>query len=343
MDRDRPPGGEHRRPPVVAAQRRARGAVVERRPGGRGVDLQLRVEHRRLHAQVGGEPRLRAEEPVGAHGVGFAGPAHAGGLADDLADPVERNLEGDGTDELPAVEHRRRDEARRLHQARQVAVELGEGDGVAGAGGEGFLHAAAEVGAGDRPRAERRGEVDLLADAVDERAARGIDEEQIVEPVLLLQAPQDRMVDGVGLGVGRVVRRGVEPRLLAERMLVAAEVEILQPDRLVVEGRHQGAGVGLGAGRLAEGGGEVAGVEALERAAGPGDALLVDGVVGQDGLAAGRELADGGCDHPVLGEHPQLVVQRGEVPLHALAGDRVDRLELLEGLLAEGGRRGLLA
>ena len=88
---------------------------------------------------------------------------------------------------------------------------------------------------------------------------------------------------------------------------------------------------------------ELAGIEALERPAGAGHPLLVHAVGGKDSRRAGGKFANGRGDHPVLREHPQLVVQRGKVSLHALAGDRVDRLKLLECLGLERGRGGLLA
>jgi hypothetical protein len=295
-----------------------------------------RVEYGRVDVEFRGESRLAAKQPVGPDGIGLAGLAHAGRLADDRREAVERDLEGDDADQLPAVEDRSRDETCRGHQAREVAIEAGVGHRIAGAAGDGLLEGQTEIGAGDGAGPQGGSEVDFLADAVDKPAAGGIDQEQVIEPVLFLEIVKNRVIQGMGLGVGGIIVGRIEAGLLAERVVVAADVEVLKVDRFVVEGRHQRPHLGLSAGRLAVGRRKLAGVEVFQGSAGRGHALLVDAVVGQDAGGACSERPEGRDDHPIFGEHPQFVVEGDEVPLHALAGDGVNRLELLEGLLLEG-------
>ena len=190
MDRDGTPGGEHGSVAVVDPQGRSRQALVERAFHRRRVHLDLRIDDRGGHAEVGGKPGVAAEHPVGSDRVGFARLAHARGLPDDLVGPVDRNLKGDDADQLPAVEERRRDEAGGRHEGGEVAGVRPVSHGVTPPAADGFQESGREAGADQLPAPQRGGEVGLLVHRVDDVARDGVDEKHVGQAVFLEDAAE---------------------------------------------------------------------------------------------------------------------------------------------------------
>ena len=151
MDRDGTPRREHGSVAVVDPHGRSGQALVERAFYRRRVHLDLRIDNRAGHAEVGGKSGVAAEHPVGSDRVGFARLAHARGLPDDLVGPVDRDLKGDDPDHLPAFEERRCEKAGGSHEGGEVAGKGPVCHGVAPPAADGFQESIREAGADQMP------------------------------------------------------------------------------------------------------------------------------------------------------------------------------------------------
>ena len=183
MDDRRPPRGEDRLLAVIDRRAGAAATILEDILHRRRVDLDLRIADGRLHTEPLEKPGIGAEQLVGPDGIGLAAGPQAEDLADDRVDPVERQLEGEHADHLPAVEDRRCDEPGGLFVGGEIGAESAEVDNIPAPGGGRLAEHLPEARLGESAVLERRGEVDLLEDRVDDLAAFGIDEEDVVETV----------------------------------------------------------------------------------------------------------------------------------------------------------------
>ena len=183
MDERRPPRGEDGLIPVIERRAGAAATIFKDILHRRCLDRVLRVADRRLHAEPLEKPGVGAKIPVGPDGVGFAAGAQAEGLADDRVDPIEWQLEGEHANHLPAVEDRRCNEPGGLFVGGEIGAEIAEIDNIPTPGGGRLAEHLPEARLGEGAVLERGGEVDFLEDGVDDLAAFGIDEEDIVEPV----------------------------------------------------------------------------------------------------------------------------------------------------------------
>ena len=263
-DRDRRPRREHRHVAVIVAQGRARLAGVEGAADGDGVNLELRVDDRRFDAKFLREPGVGAEHPIGADGVGLASLAQACRLADDVVGLVERQLERQHADDRVAVEERRRDEARGVHQGRQVAAVLAVGDGARTAHRDRLTERLGQIARGERAGGQRRSEVDLFEYRIEDRARGGIDEEDVIHTIAFEHLAEDRVQRGVGTGVGGAVVGGVEQLLRPDGVRVPTQVAVLQHHAAWGEGVDGWPHVDLRAVLLAIEGRELRGIVAGE-------------------------------------------------------------------------------
>ena len=213
VDRDGTPRREYGSVAVVEPHGRSRQALVERAFHRRRIHLDLRVDDRGGHAEVGGKPGVAAEHPVGSDRVGLARLAHARGLPDDLVGPVDRDLKGDDSDHLPAFEERCSDEAGGRHEGGEVAGKLPVRHGIAPPAADGLHESVREAGADQLPAPQRGGEVGLLVHRVDDVARDGVDEKHVRQPVFLEDAPEQRMEGGMHLRVGGLVIGRIEEQL----------------------------------------------------------------------------------------------------------------------------------
>jgi len=319
--------------PIVEAERRSRRILIEGGSGCRRLDLQIRGEDRRWHPQVGRETGVGAKEPVGADGVRLARLAHARGLRDEIAHRVDRNLEGDRTDDGLTVEDRCRDEARGCLVRGRVGLEVAERDRVGPALRERRVDHPGKSGRRQRATGEGRTEIDLLEDGVDDAPARRIDEKHVIHAVALEEPAECGVHVRMNGGVRGVVTCRVEQVLRSGRILIAGDVERLEPDGDVVQRVEQGLDDGRTPAPLVEFGRQAPGVL---RGHGP--------PVRRRFILRARR-----CDRRVEGTqrrerravtrgHQEFVPERGEEVLHRLRSDRPHHFEPGERLVLQGTR-----
>ena len=234
-DRDRGPRREDGLVAVISPHSRARLAGFESGADGDGIDLDLRVDDRRVIAEILGEPGVGAEHLVGTDGVGLAGLPQAGRFADDLVCLVERQLERQHADDCVAVDERCGDEARRVHQGWQVAAVLAVGYCSGAAHRERLAERLGKIARSERAGGERRAEIDLLEHRVEDRARGGINQEDVVHAVSFEHIPENRVHFGMDAGVGGAIVGGVEQLFRANGVFVATEVAVLKHQAARIE------------------------------------------------------------------------------------------------------------
>ena len=136
----------------------------------------------------------------------------------------------------------------------------------------------------------------------------------------------------MGLRVGRAIVGSIEQLFGAERVFIAANVEILEP----------GGGIGQAVDERLNGHitigfptkliGEVTGVKSGQILASLVHRRGIGSIVGKDSLVAFRKLPESVEHHAVLRHDAELVFHRREIPLHRFGGDRSHRLQLVECL-----------
>ena len=215
--------GEHRDAAIVEDLHRPAFAV-QRSLDGFAVDL--RLQDGRLLGKAG----VAAHQVVGAHEIGLAALAHAGGRLHDLVDPGDRHLEYQHAEHLAVADDWRPDEAGGSARTRRIGGEIGERDRIGGGAVARLAEHRGQVAVLPLAALQVGGEVELLEHGVDDVAPRR-DQEHVVIAARLQELAEPGMEAGMAGAVGGTVGRRVELMLLAQRVRIGFDVEVLQRRR----------------------------------------------------------------------------------------------------------------